>query len=320
MDNFALYVQEVRRIACDKELVVLPSSEYLNTFLVQNRSDIEALGCRIPLVNPATYFELTNKESAAELFSLNGFSVPRNYQLPIDAQYPLIAKPRRNVAKDSLLLYPQFLNSIGDLAEFKAKFDEAEFFFQERVRGRSLYLLFYLSPSSDHAVLYSQLNLLQQPGGKSILMAVSAALQETELAQRVVHLLRQQGFHGLGMIEFIQRAEDMIFIEMNPRIWGPVQLCVDNGIPILEAFIGDAIHDDPSHFLARRRKPKKPRHYAWLGGIAASLSGGRRPVRLDPKHSWSNLLFNCARNDVYLRQDSWRCFLYDLRKAVFGEG
>src|SRR3546814_3609722 len=121
-----------------------------------------------------------------------------------------------------------------------------DYLYQEDGKGESLYLLFYLSQKEGCDVTWSQRNLIQQPGGKSMLLAEPSSFHDSETAARIVEALRDANFHGLGMVEFIRAHDRDIFIEMNPRIWGPAQFCLDQAQPLLQAFIGEALHDKRS--------------------------------------------------------------------------
>src|SRR3546814_16698740 len=69
LDVFYESVRRVRSGGETNSLVVLPSSEYLNTFLLQNRREIEELGCEVPLVDASLYMKMTQKRSALMFFS-----------------------------------------------------------------------------------------------------------------------------------------------------------------------------------------------------------------------------------------------------------
>ncbi len=277
------------------------------------------MGCEIPLVDAETYATLTNKRSATELFATYGIDIPREYPTVADARPPFLAKPKNNLGQDGTILRPLFLAGAADVEAFSGHHRESEFFFQEHVQGRSLYLLFHLSRWSEQTVVWSQRNLLQQPDGGSMLFALPADLHESPLAARLIALLREIGFHGLGMIEIIESRDRMLFIEMNPRLWGPAQLTLDQGRPILLAFIGDVLYRDPMRFLDRSPALRaRGRTYFWTGGLVDTLASGRRPDWHEPSIPFASLICRGLRDDVYLRRDSWRCFLYELRTATLG--
>ena len=71
------------------------------------------------------------------------------------------------------------------------------------------------------------------------------------------------------MVEMIQAEGHHVFIEMNPRIWGPVQFCIDQHQPILQAFIGECLHSDASRYLDRTPRIRRKRYF-WLGGYSGN--------------------------------------------------
>lgn len=312
LDTFSRSIAAARDRKGNHELIILPSSEYFNAFLLEHRIEIESMGCKIPLPVAGTYAELTNKKSSTLLFLQNGCTVPLEFDCPEAAPLPLIAKPRQNIDAGGSSLYPIFLSSRKDFLDFASSQDVSEFFFQEHVHGESHYLLFHISQLGQ-TVSWSQQNLLQQPDGKSMLLAKPSSFHLTSLAEHMTTLLRKRGFTGLGMIEVIRDRERTVFIEMNPRIWGPIQFCQDQGVPILSAFIGELLHGDASYYLnGVTPRRSKDRLYFWFGGLLQTWLSGQRPTWHAPPIPFWRLLLQGLRNDVYLRRDSWRCFLREL--------
>jgi hypothetical protein len=314
LETFFGCVRRVRENAGERTLVVLPSTEYFNAFLLKHRADIEGMGCEIPLVDASIYERLTGKRSSTDLFAAAGFAVPGEWTGVRDAPLPFVAKPLRNASRTGRSLYPWLLENRAQLEAFERQTEAGEFFFQEYVHGESLYLLMYLPRAGGPALTWSQRNLLQQPDGKSMLLAEPADFHRSDTAQRLVQVLRDTGFHGLGMIEMIKSARGDVFIEMNPRIWGPVQFCLDQHQPLLQAFIGESLHGDPARFMQRRGASSRKKYF-WLGGLADTLAAGKQPDWHTRKRSTSAVILGGIASDVYLRMDAWRCFIHDLKQA-----
>jgi len=317
LEIFAEGVRRVRADAGDAAFVVLPSTEYFNTFLLRHRREIEGMGCGIPLVQASLYARLTEKRSAAEFFSTAGLAVPREVRPSAAMEHPVVAKPFRNVSTKGESLYPHLLDNRAEFEAFLAAHDAGDYFFQEYVRGQSLYLLFHLSRADGQDFTWSQRNLLQQPDGKSMLLAEPADFHHTEIAARIIRALRDAGFHGLGMVEMIRTADREVFIEMNPRIWGPVQFCLDQQQSLLQAFIGEALHDDPTRYTDRQSRSRRKRYF-WLGGLLETLRAGKRPAWHAASRALFPVILRSLASDVYLRKDSWRCFLHDVFRAPTG--
>lgn len=314
LEVFVQCVERVREKTGARTLVVLPSTEYFNAFLLRHRVEIESMDCEIPLVDALIYDRLTGKRTSTDFFASAGFPVPQEWQGIQAISPPVIAKPFRNLSRDGQSLYPWLLETRAQLEAFQKQADIGEYFFQEYVRGESLYLLMYLPRDGSPALTWSQRNLLQQPDGKSMLLAKPADFHRSDTANRLIQVLRGAGFHGLGMIEVIRVSGRDVFIEMNPRIWGPVQFCLDQHQPLLQAFIGDVLHRDSGRFLHRRVAFSRKKYF-WLGGLADTLAAGKQPDWHTEKRSLAAVILGGIASDVYLRRDSWRCFFHDLRQA-----
>jgi hypothetical protein len=113
------------------------------------------------------------------------------------------------------------------------------------------------------------------------------------------------------MVEVVRAVNRGVFIEMNPRIWGPVQFCLDRRQPLLQAFIGEALHDDPMRFVDRQPRLRRKRYF-WLGGVLETLRAGKRPTWHTARRALFPVILRNLASDIYLRKDSWRCFLHDV--------
>lgn len=291
------------------ELVLVPSSEYLNTFLVGIKSDFlrEQLGCILPLVNAAAYAQLSNKMSSISYFDEYGVKAPQRLDFQAIENFPVVAKPFQNIGSDRVVRYPVIIADAVEMLDFSGRNDYEKYFFQEYVEGDSYYLLMYFSLDGN-VFSSSQRNLGQQSGGKSIVMARTSSFHRNEICSRAIAALIASNFHGFAMIEFIASAQRVCFIEMNPRLWGPLQLSASHSCGIVEAFIGDYLHRDSHYYdVICRSKPSKAR-YLWLGGIFAEIRQGRMLKWRMTTGILRNVL-SYLKSDVYLRRDSWRIFV-----------
>lgn len=306
LPDFATAIAAARARSGATRCVLAPTSEYLVRWALRQRDDLAALGCDLPLPGERVYLQVTDKASFTAFCCDRGLPVPAELSSP--SSLPCVAKPRWNVAPEGTSLYPWLLRTREDLHRFARESQTSHFFFQEWVHGRSLYLFFHL-PRSGRATVFSQENLAQQPGGKSVLLARVARLHEDAgLVQRWEAALRAAGFHGLVMLELRQRADgDCVLIEANPRLWGPLQLCVDACPPLLRAYIEEHVGRAPA---ARPTGAiRSTGRYGWSGGFAAGRPAWHGEA---PRPGWLERLRYLAA-DVYLRRDSWRQFLREHR-------
>ena len=192
-------VREARAATGIAEWVICPTSEFLNVFMLQHLGELAALNCRLPLVPPDLYRQVSSKGLFRAHCEEYGLKVPARYEGPDTAPLPFVAKPLCNVTDDKRSLYPCLIYDEEQRRAFLATENPAEFFYEELVKGQSYYLLFHIA--RDGAVTrFSQRNLLQQPDGKSILLARSAGLHETPVADRYAGLLKKLGLDRKSVV------------------------------------------------------------------------------------------------------------------------
>ena len=280
----------IRQERPDEPVVIVPSTEALNRFLVENRAEIEALGLVVPLVPLETYQTISDKRSFWELCRQSGFNVPELIPLSDEFTRKYVAKPLTYLSAHGECLNPQIVDNREKHAVFLKEYSPDDFDIQEFVEGESYYLLYYLSRDGVNCK-YSQKNLLQQPGGKSIIAAESAEMHRNKIADDYIGMLRSIGFWGFIMIEIRKQQNDFYMIEANPRLWGPSQLYVDAGVPFIEAFLHDC------GILDEVRTDAEPHrtYYFWSGGLS------RKKLENDTESVW--LVKN--RNEMFDRIDAF---------------
>jgi hypothetical protein len=302
-------VERIRQERKLDEVIILPSTEYLNRFLMRHRDKLGAAGANIPLVDASLYDRLSDKEAFAEICTMAGLPVPRVVEPGTIEAFPVVAKPRRYFSGDGGVQgKPRILHCREDLNQFLQSENSDDFLFQEFLNGRSFYLLYHLSKNGP-AVRYSQANLAQQKNGGSILAAKGAELHHESIADRYEILFRQLGFSGLVMVELREARNDFYMIEANPRLWGPSQLFVDANVPIFRQFFSDLGFDVP--LPTSRREHVQPLYF-WLGGFGAKMMtsadfhGGLADQIMDEFRDY-------LIHDVYLRPDTLEIFHNEIK-------
>lgn len=281
--------------------VIAPTSEFLNQHVLTHRTWFAERLCEIPLVDAACYTTVTNKASFRSLCEASGLAVPPLVD-PTTTRSPFVAKPKYNITADGRSLYPALVYDDADWRRQRETLGALDdYYFEALIEGPSYYLLYYLPAHPDAPVFsWSQRNLLQQPGGKSMVLAISDTLHTSPISAQVISMLRGVGFHGLAMVELIRRDDTYYAIELNPRLWGPIQLVRNAGSHLLRAFVQDALHGyvtdaDPSAGHAAS--------YAWLGGIRRGVTW-HAPR---PRFPWLAVASRVG-GDVYLRPDTLSLF------------
>lgn len=299
----------MKEIPCEK-LIILPSTEYLNRFLISYKVELENHNMVIPLVNKNIYEKISDKYSFYNLCQFFGISVPRISNLEHKFSYPIVAKPTKYFDSDKNTLSPSILKSQTEYNNFLEKHDKKDFFFQEFIGGRSYYLLFYFVNANSFGV-YSQENLIQQFNGKSIVAAESSLIHKHEITGKFVDLFISLNFSGLVMVEIKEYNNKIYMIEANPRLWGPSQLILDASMDLFHrfAFEWELIGEIPI-------LEYKPRiSYFWSGGIIQDQLNSHQLSfhNYDESKFFTNLSFFMT-NDVYARNDSMKIYLDELRE------
>ena len=252
---------------------------------------------RIPLVDKRLYEQISDKQPFGELCRRHGIRVPPEFDGPESASLPFVAKPR--VYDESAGRRPILVFTEDERDTFARSRDLAAYYFQQYIPGRSLYLLLFMA--RDGKVLrFSQENLIQQPGGGSVIAAVVSDFHLSPESDRYVAMLKAVGFHGLVMIEVRQDGDDFYMIEANPRFWGPSQLFVDAMQPSLfDAFLADQGIPVGASLAGQGDR------YFWYDGLLETWRKGAQPVFHD--YSAEKLAADLAAwldADLYRRPDT----------------
>jgi len=216
------------------ELVYCPTSEFLNTFVLENADSFQKIGIATGMPAKESYEKITSKWSSQELLKdLDYIKIIETLEVD-KAQVPCVVKPYKNVMLDRVL-YPFICYSQESLKEVKEQISKNEYFAQRFIDGQSYYFCAYLSRNGSFKG-YWQENIIQQPDGKSIVLAKvcdNPGLNEDAL----MDIISKVGYFGPLMIEFIKAQDDFYYIEINPRFWGPLQLANDVNPEILDAYL-----------------------------------------------------------------------------------
>jgi len=303
--EFLSWVETLTQRYGYQQILILPTTEYFNRFLLTNRAALEDKGCIVPLVEEPLYLEISDKGKFANLCQSHGIDVPNEY-IDIPQTVPFVAKPLSYFNSEGIPIYPHLILSDDDYQIFIKNENQEDYYFQEYVDGENHYLLACIQKDGS-STLFSQENLIQQSRGKSVILARISQYHNSENAKKYLHMLNDVGFWGLIMIEVRQTApEKYVMIEANPRLWGPIQFVVDNQID----FLGMLLRDNG--FVIDEYYGNEPQveFYYWSGGITSNS----QPLVF---HNYSEKEFiqnihDIRKNDIYLREDTLDIYLQEL--------
>jgi predicted ATP-grasp superfamily ATP-dependent carboligase len=252
---------------------------------------------------------VSDKYSFGKLCEANGISTPIEFDDP-PSFYPFVLKPKHYIKQVRALDKPVIISSSDDADRYLEELSFGEYYFQEFVEGKSIYLLFYFFKDGNHRV-YSQENLIQQNNGGSIILAKSANYHLENIARKFEQLFIGIGFRGLIMVEVRLRGEEYYMIEANPRLWGPSQLILDSGMDLFESLC----QDNELIEQGGKQNYKPDTWYFWSGGWMADLRNGSKPVYHNfSAREFAGSYLQVVESEVYLKPDSINIYLQEHSK------
>ena len=327
-DPAGFRAEVARVVASVGAAVLLPIGEASLLALGDDRS---AFGqAVVPFPALATIQGAADKARVAEVARELGLAVPDTIVLDradaldgavLDSlPFPAVLKPARSVRPDAAPGAKFAVSYAGDPAALRAavaSLPEAAFplLLQRRIEGVGAGV-FLLVDGDDVLASFAHRRLRERPpsGGVSVYRE-SVALAD-ELRDAAAALLRGLGWRGVAMVEFkVDAATRRPYVmEVNPRLWGSLQLAIDAGVdfPVLLA----------DWALGRRSEPPAYRvgvRSRWLWGevdhflarVRPRLADGFRPGLAEAKACLAQQLRDrgpCTRLEV-LRRDDPRPFL-----------
>jgi hypothetical protein len=310
MEDIKSSINEVKNAVNAERFIIAPSTEALNRFVIDKVKQFESLNCYSPLVNKDLYELISDKYSFGELCIQNGIDVPFVYDSFNEAKIPFVAKPIKYFSGGNKVYNPILILSNNDKISFLENYNSDDFYFQEFVTGKSLYLLYYFHRNGTN-YKYSQENIVQQPNGKSIIAAISSDFHLSLESFKYEMMLKKINYYGFIMIEVRKSKAKNYMIEANPRFWGPSQLFVDADKNLFKAYLND-FDDLPltSKFFNKIKRTK----YFWFGGFLEAYKNGNRPVfHQGAENSFLSTLNEWLKYDIYNRKDTVEIFKDELK-------
>ena len=314
LDEMISLISNIKSI--EQSVLIAPTNEYLNRFCLKYREELSKLNCYIPLVDSDIYSIVSDKYSFAQLCKKHGICIPEDISdfSNIDR---IVVKPKTYISSDNHIYSPFVINSSLEYETFISSHDQNDFIFQEYIPGgESIYLLLYVMRNGE-IYSFSQKNLCQQAGGKSITSACGSNYHLSEdNVSKYVDILKDIGFHGLIMIEIRLYNGKEFMIEANPRFWGPSQLFVDAHKNFFECLlyeygyiekINDFLNDDPGFIT-----------YYWNGGMGdQNFPNEKLKWHSDGKNIFMNNINDFMENEIYKRNDTMDIYYIEKLKNLY---
>jgi predicted ATP-grasp superfamily ATP-dependent carboligase len=266
LDDMSVSIEQVRKKVKFDICMIAPSTEALNRFILQNNKYFENINCFIPLVTQSLYECISDKYSFGLLCHKYGIRTPNELTAVSFENLPLVAKPKKYLSNNNEIFTPIFINSKTELENFNSIYDSKDFYYQNYVNGKSIYLLYYFD-ENQKVFKFSQENLIQQEAGKSMIYSKASDIHNKEISSEFEKLFVKEKFRGLVMIELKLENDMYYMIEANPRFWGPSQLFVDSNYNFFEAMLYDYLYIQEY----KGDQIKMNSKYFWDDGISSNI-------------------------------------------------
>lgn len=303
LDDVITSLSELRQLFSYNNLLILPSNEYLNRFLLANKDVLESYQIMTGLCSESVYSTISDKYSFATVCNKYNIKIPQEYS-ERPTHYPYVIKPKSYAKGGAVLDRPCIAYSESDYTEYLKNKDADDYYYQEFVGGQSIYLLFYIFKNGTYSV-YSQENFVQQGNGRSMILCQSTEYHMEKISSVFANLFSDLGFYGLVMVE-VKKINDIYFmIEANPRLWGPSQLILDAEMNLFDcfAFENGLISEVPE------RNYKPGTWYFWSGGLF-DINKSSKDITYyqNGEYLIKENRADIQKNDVYKREDTIKIF------------
>jgi predicted ATP-grasp superfamily ATP-dependent carboligase len=204
--NREAYVDFVAEAARDVD-AILPIGQDTTRSLSQHRDRLPAPA---PLAPPEATAVADSKARTIELARKLGIPTPADA-----TSFPAVAKNPTGSGQ------VRYVDSADEVPE--------GWLTQEYVRGEGRGLFALFDRGEERAVfMHRRLREFPVTGGAS---TAAESIDDPELRELGLRLLRELGWHGVAMVEFKRRPNgEYVLMEINPKFWGSLDLAIAAGV------------------------------------------------------------------------------------------
>lgn len=309
LDDLILALDKLKEKLQYNECMIAPSTEALIRFYLDNQNMFNKINCFMPLVEKKLYEKISDKLSFCNLCKKYDIEIPNEYNNLDKANLPMVAKPKKYYSSGTEIYSPYILKIENDLVEFKKSYKQDDFYYQEYIAGRCIYLLYYFDKRGNIFKL-SQENFVQQENGKSMIYAVLSDFHKHEISKKFEKLFIKENFSGLVMIELKVNGDKLIMIEANPRFWGPSQLFVDANFNLFNCLLFDYGYINKEENIERIQKNTI---YFWNDGIFNNIEKRKKIAFYNySKDSFIKEKDNLIKKEIFNKEDTIKIFKDNL--------
>jgi predicted ATP-grasp superfamily ATP-dependent carboligase len=246
----AAYAREIGGLAQQLDArVLLPVTDASVEAVLAGREHVPA-SVALPFPDLATYRKASDKAAMLECARRAGLAVPEtvrleaaNALLPDAAFFPAVLKPHRSVVARRHLDV-RFVNTLDQCRAVLGTLPDAAFpvLLQRRVRGPGEGL-FVLRWNGRVVAQFAHRRLREKPPEGGVSVYRESIPLDGSLIDAGHRLLGELDWQGVAMIE-CKRDEATgrhVFMEVNARLWGSLQLAIDAGVDFPRLLVACAL-------------------------------------------------------------------------------
>jgi len=293
-DIFIASLKTISRI--HGAFTLLPIGEQYTRWMARNKEELERSGVYPAVCDYATYCRLSDKASFMEMCKRFGLDIPERYDQKALSQdiMPFVVRPRVFLDDTGILKYPVLVATQGAYRRIIAmRLDLEGHIIERMIPGPGIYFCGCYQ-NGELLQSFTQITLLQQPGGMSVLKAAPSAQLPDTVTDNINNMFSSLEYSGVMMMELKKCPQKNRFyaIECNPRMWGPLQLCIDHGVNFPAMLAGASPADGPK---------RTGIGYTWNNGI---LDGYLKKLRFRSGFQRTDSMTGIAYKDVWYRSDT----------------
>ncbi len=228
----------LRELKTNKYDMILPAELETQLLLVKNRDEIEKY-TKLPFADYELISNLQDKAWLMKMAESRGFPCPKTYfpdnpnlieSFINDLEYPVVIKPKISSGSRGIVYISNPLDLPTAYLKVHKRFPYPliqEFIPNGGAYGVGALFNFHSEPRSTF--VYKRLREYPVTGGPSTLR--ESVLNE-EIKETAISLLKSLGWTGVAMVEFRVDLRDgrPKLMEINPRLWGSLQLAILSGV------------------------------------------------------------------------------------------
>lgn len=280
---------------------ILPTSEP-SLLAIYKDDELRELLLNLPFPTNDQLSTLLDKYEITKILSKYGINSPKTFCLSKNEEpanldelkklgFPIILKPRKSVQYlGSQKIKPPLLKirNENELELFLSSKNTKSFDYiaQEFINGEGCGF-FYLIKNNKVTANFAHLRILEKPpeGGVSVL-SESCEIPD-HINQALEKFLLDYKWNGLIMFEFKKTQDNEYYlIEINPRLWGSIQLAIDSGVDFPNLLVSA---DQVSSSITKYKLGQRLR---WeLGTLDHALIKLKRSF-------WNNLISMTTKNEL----------------------